>query len=91
MNRTLEQWAAVKPDAFLTGSIQQARNVIEMMQQDIAALGDAQSDMAEALRHAEAILSVLPNTTTNKNGAGPTTSTALALEFVSAALMGVHP
>ncbi len=38
MHRTPEQWAAVKPDAFLTGSIQQARNVIEMMQQDIATL-----------------------------------------------------
>lgn len=38
MHRTPQQWANVKPDAFLTGSIQQARNVIEMMQRDIAAL-----------------------------------------------------
>lgn len=36
MNRSPEQWAALKPDAFLSGSIAQARNVIEMMQADIA-------------------------------------------------------
>jgi len=41
MNRTREQWAAVKPDSFLDGSIVQARNVIEMMQQDIAELAAA--------------------------------------------------
>lgn len=38
MNRTREAWKKVKPDAFLAGSIQQARNIIEMMQQDIAEL-----------------------------------------------------
>ena len=36
--KSSEQWALVKPDAFLSGSIVQARNVIEMMQQDIAEL-----------------------------------------------------
>jgi len=35
MNRNRKEWAAVKPDAFLDGSIVQARNIIEMMQQDI--------------------------------------------------------
>ena len=38
MNKTLEQWAKVVPDAFLSGSIVQARNVIEMALQDIAEL-----------------------------------------------------
>ena len=33
-----ERWALVKPDAFLTGSIVQARNVIEMALHDIAVL-----------------------------------------------------
>jgi hypothetical protein len=60
MNRTLDAWALVKPDAFLTGSIVQARNIIEMMQQDIAKLGeerrqllicqDAQSTTIEGYR-----------------------------------------
>lgn len=38
LNKDPESWARVKPDAFLTGSIVQARNVIEMALQDIAAL-----------------------------------------------------
>lgn len=38
LNKDAESWARVKPDAFLTGSIVQARNVIEMALQDIAAL-----------------------------------------------------
>lgn len=41
MNRTRQQWAAINPDAFLDGSLVQARNVIEMMQQDIAELAAA--------------------------------------------------
>jgi hypothetical protein len=48
VNRTRDQWAAVRPDAFLAGSLQQARNVIEMMQQDIAVLYSVLSD-AKAL------------------------------------------
>lgn len=38
LNRTREQWQAVRPDAFLTGSIVQARNVIEMARADILVL-----------------------------------------------------
>ena len=38
LNRAREQWAKLKPDAFLTGSIVQARNVLEMAQQDIERL-----------------------------------------------------
>jgi hypothetical protein len=38
--RTPEQWAKIRPDAFLDGSIVQARNIIEMMQQDIAKLAN---------------------------------------------------
>jgi hypothetical protein len=38
MNKDVEAWACVVPDAFLTGSIVQARNVIEMACQDIARL-----------------------------------------------------
>lgn len=49
MNRTREQWAALKPDAFLSGSIAQARNVIEMMQQDIAELAAAVEALEEVL------------------------------------------
>ena len=54
MHRTLEAWAKVKPNAFLDGSIVQARNVIEMAQQDIAQLGAAldafiKADSAETL------------------------------------------
>jgi hypothetical protein len=36
---TTERWALVKPDAFLNGSIVQARNVLEMALHDIAVLG----------------------------------------------------
>ena len=45
LNRTPEQWAQIKPDAFLDGSIVQARNVIEMAQQDIHWLSQ---ELAEA-------------------------------------------
>lgn len=38
LNLTVERWAAVQPDAFLTGSIVQARNVLEMALHDIALL-----------------------------------------------------
>jgi Tfp pilus assembly protein PilN len=38
LNVEVEAWAKVVPDAFLDGSIVQARNVIEMAVQDIAAL-----------------------------------------------------
>ena len=38
LNRDPQAWAKVVPDAFLDGSIVQARNVIEMATQDIAAL-----------------------------------------------------
>lgn len=38
LNKDPERWALVKPDAFLTGSIVQARNVIEMALHDIAVL-----------------------------------------------------
>lgn len=50
MHRTKDQWAAIVPDAFLGGSIAQARNVIEMAQQDIASLYhrlDALESLAE--------------------------------------------
>jgi hypothetical protein len=47
MNHDHESWARVKPDAFLTGSIVQARNVIEMAVQDIATLA-AERDRAIA-------------------------------------------
>lgn len=36
LNKDASSWAKVVPDAFLTGSIVQARNVIEMAVQDIA-------------------------------------------------------
>lgn len=45
-NRTVEEWALVKPDAFLAGSIVQARNVIEMAVKDIAALAADRDRMA---------------------------------------------
>jgi hypothetical protein len=35
MNHTIAEWTKVKPDAFLDGSIVQARNVIEMLLQDL--------------------------------------------------------
>lgn len=38
LNRQPTEWAHVKPDAFLTGSNVQARNVLEMALQDIARL-----------------------------------------------------
>ena len=38
LNRTRAQWALLKPDAFLTGSIVQARNVLEMAHKDIELL-----------------------------------------------------
>lgn len=38
LNKDPESWARVKADAFLDGSIVQARNVIEMAVQDIARL-----------------------------------------------------
>lgn len=54
MHRTREQWEAVNPDAFLTGSIDQARNVIEMARADIlrlhAALQAAKERGAERMR-----------------------------------------
>lgn len=53
MHRTPEQWASIKPDAFLTGSIQQARNIIEMMQQDIAALAGAHNVLRSAVWDAQ--------------------------------------
>jgi hypothetical protein len=66
INRTLEKWALVRPDAFLDGSIVQARNVIEMAQQDIATLGEerrqlricqkAQSDTITICREENAAL-----------------------------------
>lgn len=46
----------------------------------------AAPDMLEALRHAEAILSYAPEMSTNKNGAGPNTSTHHALRLVRAAI-----
>jgi hypothetical protein len=49
LNRTTEQWAKVRPDAFLDGSIVQARNVIEMATQDIAALAAALAKALEML------------------------------------------
>lgn len=49
LNLTVERWAAVKPDAFLTGSIVQARNVLEMATQDIALLA-AERDRIERNR-----------------------------------------
>ena len=38
VQKLTQRWAAVRPDAFLDGSIQQARNTIEDMQKDIAFL-----------------------------------------------------
>jgi hypothetical protein len=38
LNRSPQEWAKVNPDAVVAGSTAQARNVIEMMQQDIARL-----------------------------------------------------
>lgn len=41
MNLTPEQWSEVNPDAVASGSWAQARNVLEMAQQDIARLARA--------------------------------------------------
>lgn len=53
LHRSPEEWAKVIPDAFLTGSIQQARNVIEMMQQDIAKLAQGFDHKHPAYRAGE--------------------------------------
>lgn len=49
MNKDPESWARVRPDAFLTGSIAQARNVIEMAVQDIAHLAAQRNELVKAL------------------------------------------
>lgn len=50
LNKDPESWARVKPDAFLTGSIVQARNVIEMAVQDIAKLAADRDALVKALK-----------------------------------------
>ena len=48
LNLTPETWAQVRPDAFLDGSIVQARNVLEMALQDIAKLAAENAQLRRA-------------------------------------------
>lgn len=52
---------------------------------------DAAQETLEALKHAEAILTYCPDFSTNKGGEGPSTTTALALEKVRAAIAAAKP
>lgn len=47
LNRTAEQWAKVRPDAVVEGSAVQARNVLEMALQDIAAQAQRIRDLED--------------------------------------------
>lgn len=50
LDKAMDRWANIKPDAFLSGSIVQARNTIEDMQKDIAALGRERAALTDALQ-----------------------------------------
>lgn len=54
MNRTPEQWERVNPEAFRSGSIQQAVNVIAMMREDLLSQSRYIQHLADALGTAEA-------------------------------------